>query len=437
MRATIERPKTNPEPAPAFCPGALPSDLDLRLLGRRPARLPEATVRGVMGAPIPVAPEMPPGLIAASVVVVTFNNLAFTRMCLASLLANTGGPAHEVIVVDNGSRDGTPDYLRAVASVNPRVRLILNSGNRGFAPANNQALAQAQGDVLVLLNNDTIVPPGWLEGLIRYLDDSGVGAVGPVTNRIGNEAEIETSYTTYGGLLDFARHRRENRRQFDIPTPCMFCLAMRRDVYERVGPLDERFEIGLLEDDDYALRVRAAGYRLVCAEDVFVHHFGEASFGSLVPTGEFGRLLEANRRRFEEKWGRPWQPYARRPAPRYEDVKRRIRRVVSETTPRAATILVVSKGDEDLLDLLRADGRCAWHFPQTADGSYAGFYPADSGAAITHLEELKNRGADYLLIPPPALWWLDHYPQFKEWLDVHYRSLPGDDCRLIRLSGEW
>jgi GT2 family glycosyltransferase len=445
MNVTAEQPISSADRA---APAALPPDLDLRLLGRRPARLSDATVRAVMGAPIPVAPQcrtaipvrrdVPAGLsddrIAASIVVVTFNNLPFTRMCIASLLANTDGLDYELFVVDNGSRDGTPDYLRAVASVNPHVRLILNDANRGFAPANNQALTPAQGNMLVLLNNDTIVPPGWLAGLVGRLIHPSVGAVGPVTNRIGNEAEIETEYTTYGEFLEFARRRREYHRHFDIPTPCMFCLALRRDAYERIGPLDERFEIGLLEDDDYAIRLRAAGYHLVCAEDVFVHHFGQASFGSLIPTGEFGRLLDANRRRFEEKWGRPCRPYARQRSPGHEELKQRIRRVVREYSPAGATILVVSKGDEELLDLSRADGRRAWHFPQAADGSYAGFYPADSRAAITHLEALRTHGAEYLLFPAPALWWLEHYAEFREWLDGRYRTLTADDCVLIDLT---
>jgi GT2 family glycosyltransferase len=92
----------------------------------------------------------------------------------------------------------------------------------------------------------------------------------------------------------------------------MFCLAMRRDVYERVGPLDERFEVGMFEDDDYALRARHAGYRVVCAEDAFVHHFGEVSFNKLKPSGEYEQLFAANRRRFEEKWGTPWEPHRAR-----------------------------------------------------------------------------------------------------------------------------
>ena len=99
----------------------------------------------------------------------------------------------------------------------------------------------------------------------------------------------------------------------------MFCVAMRRDIYDRVGPLDERYQVGLFEDDDYSLRVRTAGYRVVCAEDTLVHHFGEASFGKLVPTGEYAEIFEENRRRFEAKWRRPWEPHRRRESPAYAE----------------------------------------------------------------------------------------------------------------------
>ena len=111
-----------PPSAPAG--GPLPPDLDLTLVARRPARLPAATARFADHLPVPVAPAAPGSAPRASIIVVTHDNLAFTKLCLTSLLANTGAPAYELIVVDNGSTDRSPQWLQALAEVNPHVRLI-------------------------------------------------------------------------------------------------------------------------------------------------------------------------------------------------------------------------------------------------------------------------------------------------------------------------
>jgi GT2 family glycosyltransferase len=394
---------------------------------RCPTTLLEATVETVLATPAPVSSArydvdtaIQAALNRVSIVILTFNNFVFTKLCLESLLANTEYPSYEVVVVDNGSTDGTPAYLRSLARRHPHIRAALNADNLGFARASNQGLAMATGDVLILLNNDTLVPQGWLTRLVRHLEDPGIGLVGPVTNRIGNEAQIEVSYRTYGEFVRFAREytRAHEGELFDIRMLAMFCLAMRRDVHERLGPLDERFEVGMLEDDDYAMRAQAAGYRVVCAEDVFVHHFGGASFGKLVPTGEYGELLRANRHQFEEKWSIRWEPYHRRPSERYQLLVGRIREVVRDALPPASTVIVVSKGDDELLDL---NGKQAWHFPQTTDGVYAGYHPADSAEAIAHLEALRTKGGDYLLFPGSAFWWLEHYSEFDQYLWSRYR----------------
>lgn len=412
-----------------------PPGLLLRPLSRRPIQLPQATVQEVMRRGISVSPLYRDRRFRpASIVVVTYNNLVFTKLCLASVLAHTQYPNYEIIVVDNASHDGTVPFLRRLARRQSHVQVIFNTTNRGFAAANNQGAAAATGDNLVLLNNDTMVPPGWLMRLDSYLEDPSIGAVGPVTNRCGNEAEVETSYDTYGAFLAFAKHTRHQHagEHFDISMLTMFCMAMRRETYERIGPVDERFEIGMFEDDDYALRLRAEGYRVVCAEDVFVHHFGEASFGELACRGGYGILFHNNRRRFEEKWNRKWQPHERRRSLQYRDGIAQIRNVVRDTIPQNATVAVVSKGDEALLQL---DGRRAWHFPQSEEGDYAGYYPADSEEAIDQLEAVRRRGADYFLFPYTAFWWLDYYKGLKEHLTTHYQLCTQEEntCMIIAL----
>jgi GT2 family glycosyltransferase len=415
--------------------------LDLTVRGRNPIRLSEETVRIVLDMDLPrgtaplSAPDERP---AASILILTHNNLVLNRLCVHALIAHTTAEdTYELIVIDNGSTDGTVAYLRDLAAVNPHVRLIINDTNRSFAAANNQGLAAARGEMLVLLNNDTMVPPGWLAGLRRHLADPAVGAVCATTNRIGNEAEVEASYRTLGELCDFAAARTQMHRDhsFDIPMAPMFCYAMRRDTYERVGDLDEQFAVGMFEDDDYAMRVRAAGLRVVCAEDVFVHHFGGASLGNLMNGGEYGRLFQANRDRFQRKWDVRWRPHAKRGASESPE-SRQLRQAVRAALPMGgATVAVVSKGDPRLVDLGSDTSAC--HFPRGTDGGYAGHYPANCEEATAHLETLRAAGVQYLLLPETASWWLEHYPAFARHLYTRYACQhdPARGFYLFDLAG--
>lgn len=244
--------------------------------------------------------------------------------------------------------------------------------------------------------------------------------VGPVTNRTCNEAQIDAPYRTYGELEEFARDysSKHSGERSEIAMLAMFCVAFRRHIFERVGPLDEQFEIGMFEDDDYSRRVRNAGLKLVCAEDVFVHHFGQGSLGELCLNGEYDRVLEVNRQRFEQKWGVTWKPHGRRITEDYRRLRERIRQSVARQVPPGATVIVISKGDDDLLQL---NGHRAWHFPQAPDGDYANIYPANSAEAIAQLELLRTRGGRFLLIPKPAFWWLDHYGDFSAHLQSRGR----------------
>jgi len=304
----------------------------------------------------------------------------------------------------------------------------------GFGGAANLGLNAAGGQVLVILNNDTILPPDSIARLAKHLDDETIGLVGPVSNRAATEAEIDLSYATYGGLLHAAAEQAKSHagRILELEVLTLYCAAIRRAVYEQVGPIDQGFEIGLFEDDDYSRRVRSAGYKLVCAEEVFVHHFGEGAFGALFRTGEHSRLFNLNRARYEEKWGTPWKPHARRQADRYIQTIEQIRETVRGAVPPGATVLVVSKGDDDLL---RFHDQVGAHFPQVDGGVYSGHHPADSAEAINELEALRATGADFILFPRPALWWLEYYADFRIYLDSRYsRVCQTDDCVIYELA---
>lgn len=109
-----------------------------------------------------------------------------------------------------------------------------------------------------------------------------------------------------------------------------------------------------------------------------------------------------------------------------------IRTMVDESVPEGATVLVISRGDDEALEL---GSRTAWHFPQDPDGTYAGSYPEGSAEAVAHLEELRARGAQYLLVPSTSAWWLDHYEGFAKHLQDRYQRLAErDECALYALE---
>ncbi len=249
----------------------------------------------------------------ASVIVVTYNNIELTKACLDSLDRYSNYPAVEVIVVDNASSDGSSEYLQKWANAAPDRNAILNEDNRGFAAANNQGLAAARGEYLVLLNNDTYVTPGWLGSLIGHLRrEAQIGIIGPVTNNIGNEAKIDIQYETMAEMIERSASftRRHLSGTFDLRTVAFFCVAIPRSVYEKVGPLDEAFGRGFFEDDDYCRRVEALGLRVACAEDVFIHHHLSASFNKL-KVADRQALFDQNKAIYESKWG-PWEPHSYR-----------------------------------------------------------------------------------------------------------------------------
>jgi GT2 family glycosyltransferase/tetratricopeptide (TPR) repeat protein/SAM-dependent methyltransferase len=279
---------------------------------------------------ITALPETQPNYGLTSIIIVTHNQVAYTRACLESIRFVTDEP-YELIVVDNGSTDGTVEYLRSCADVN----LIENADNRGFPAGVNQGIRASTGAQVLLLNNDVLVTTGWLRRMLEALESEAstdqsqnglkentervaerphpsplpkgerarrIGLVGPLTNCASGYQEIAASYTDLAMLDGFAW---EHAKQYDgqlleVDRLIGFCLLIRREVLEQVGLLDERFGIGNYEDDDYCRRARDRGWRLVVARDAFIHHFGHKTFdGAGV---DLNSLLVRNRQVYDDKW---------------------------------------------------------------------------------------------------------------------------------------
>ncbi|MFF2092521.1 methyltransferase domain-containing protein [Paenibacillus sp. NPDC058174] len=240
-----------------------------------------------------------------SIIIVTRNQLTLTKQCIDSIRRNTAAGSYELILVDNGSDDGTAVW----AAEQTDVKVIANKDNAGFPKACNQGLQHAAGSFLLLLNNDTLVTPGWLTGLQRCLtSDAAIGAVGPVTNSASYWSAIPASYTTLEELDQFAEALSSSAKAAGTQGSWEeriklvgYCMLLKREAYEAAGELDERYGVGNFEDDDYSIRLKLAGYKLMLCKDTFIHHYGSASFREEEQL--YVRTFEKNSRIFRDKWG--------------------------------------------------------------------------------------------------------------------------------------
>lgn len=236
-----------------------------------------------------------------SIIILTYNNLAYNKQCIESIRKFTDVGTYEIVVVDNNSTDGTSEWLKEQYD----IKVIFNKENVGFPKGCNQGieLANKENDIL-LLNNDIIVTPNWLKNLTGCLHSSGeIGAVGAVTNNCSYYQTVPTTYSNLEEMISFAQN-------YNIPDVSKweqrvkligFCMLIKRRVINEVGVLDTRFTPGNFEDDDLSFRIINAGYKLILCKDTFIHHYGSTSFKT--NPEKYYKLIDENSRKFEEKWG--------------------------------------------------------------------------------------------------------------------------------------
>ncbi|MFD1139405.1 glycosyltransferase [Paenibacillus urinalis] len=235
-----------------------------------------------------------------SIIILTHNKLEYTQDCINSIRKHTDPGSYEIIVVDNKSNDGTQEWLHEQRD----IKTIFNENNLGFPKGCNQGIEISSGENILLLNNDILVTPSWLDILLNGLYSSeNIGAVGPVTNNAAYYQSIQTSYESIEQMYHFAQnYNRPDPRKWERRLKLVgFCMLIKKKVFEELGFLDEIFTPGNFEDDDLSFRMIKSGYELRLCKDVFIHHYGSVSFRN--DNREYLELLEKNEKKFMGKWG--------------------------------------------------------------------------------------------------------------------------------------
>ncbi|MCW6511419.1 glycosyltransferase family 2 protein [Lichenifustis flavocetrariae] len=277
-------------------------------VGRVSEHVPWNRVRWVLCQPEPLV----------SILIPTRDRADLMRQCLEGLLKRTAYGRFEVIIVDNGSVERETHDLFAELTLDPRVRVLSQAGPFNYSALNNAAAREAQGEILLLLNNDIdVIKPDWLLEMVSLLQRADVGVVGAkliyADTRI-QHAGVRLGAGTFEGGPGIAGHfgwfqDRDDLGYFgslalarDVSAVTGACLAVRRNLYEQVGGLEADHLGVAFNDIDLCLKVRAAGYKVIWTPFAELYHLESASRGSDL-AGEKMDRFHGECRFMRDKWG--------------------------------------------------------------------------------------------------------------------------------------
>jgi GT2 family glycosyltransferase/glycosyltransferase involved in cell wall biosynthesis len=220
----------------------------------------------------------------ASIIIPVYNALEFARACIESVYEARTSVPFEIIVVNNGSYPEVGVWLAREQKQRQHFDVVHFDQPLGFARAVNEGALRAKHDALVVLNSDTLVTDGWLDGLRdALLSDSQVGVVSPLTNYAGNPLQVDPKAVSLHPRQVrryAARLRNSKELIYEPDRVTFFCVMIRRELWRLLAGLEEGYGAGNGEDNDFCLRARLAGYRLAVARNAFVFHHGHKSFSA-------------------------------------------------------------------------------------------------------------------------------------------------------------
>ncbi len=243
-----------------------------------------------------------------TIIILCWNGLEYTKQAIASIQASTSLD-YILVPVDNGSTDGTPEYLRNQAELHPWIKPVYLEYNTGFAGGINAGLATATTEFIAILNNDVVVTSGWLERmLVHFYQFPTLGLIGPMACNVSGVQNIPFS-SSLDALDPFARMIFAKNAGTVMATQRIvgFAWVMRQEVLHKVGGFHLDFGKGNYEDDDYCIRVLNSGYQIGVAQDVFIYHKGSASWNSR----EWQHSMNVNLEVLHKRWGQVWSPDGR------------------------------------------------------------------------------------------------------------------------------
>lgn len=222
-----------------------------------------------------------------SIVIPVLNKVHFTKQCLTDIF-NSEYDDIEVIVIDNGSNDGTNQFLSDLSD----ITLISNKTNLGCAKSWNQGVRCSNGAWIVILNNDVRLPSKWLINLIDKAKRESIDILSPGIR----EGILNYDFESYA--QDYMVKMEKAFRNW---TPNGACFAVSKSVFEKVGLFDENFEIGQYEDADFFRRCKSASLKMGSSGCSFIHHFGSTTQKTLIKNNPTNYALK-NQQYHRNKW---------------------------------------------------------------------------------------------------------------------------------------